>query len=321
MMILLIWSSIFITFFLLTYALATGWSKRQKAKARVLSPGSMAGTSIFLPKEESPRLKETLAEWLAHVGEWVLPNLERLSPMRRSLIKAGYRKTKAVAIYMGLRVIGAFVLPLPLLLYFTVKGKLTPLTILMALCFTVVGFYLPTKILDIKIKRRQDRLDRALPDILDLFVICMEAGLSLNATIGRVSYEIQGVYEDFYDELQITAAEIRTGIPWDEAFDNLGKRTDVQSIRSVVGLMIQSDKLGASIADALRHHSEFIRTQRLLRAEERAQKLPVKMLFPTIFFIFPAILIVVVGPGLIHIIDKLFKGTFSQSGILFKGMR
>jgi tight adherence protein C len=320
-MILLIWSSVFITFFLFTYALATAWSKRQRAKARVLNPSSMAGSSVLLPKEETPRLKETFAEWLAHVGEWVLPNLERLSPMRRSLIKAGYRRAQAAAIYMGLRITSAFLLPLPLLIYFTVKGEISPLTILYALFLAVVGFYLPTKVLNIKIKRRQDRLDRALPDILDLFVICMEAGLSLNATIGRVSYEIQGIYEDFYDELQLTAAEIRTGISWDEAFDNLGKRTDVQSIRSVVGLMIQSDKLGASIADALRHHSEFIRTQRLLRAEERAQKLPVKMLFPTIFFIFPAILIVVVGPGIIHIVNKLFKGPLAQSGMFLKGLR
>lgn len=320
-MMLLIWSSVFVTFFLFTYALATLWSKRQRAKARVLNPGSMAGSPVLLPKEESPRLRDTFAEWLAHVGEWVLPNLEKLSPMRRSLIKAGYRRTQAVAVYMGLRITGAFLLPLPLLLYFTLRNKISPLTILYALVFAIVGFYLPTKILDIKIKRRQDRLDRALPDILDLFVICMEAGLSLNATIGRVSYEIQGIYDDFYDELQLTAAEIRTGIPWDEAFDNLGKRTDVQSIRSVVGLMIQSDKLGASIADALRNHSEFIRTQRLLRAEERAQKLPVKMLFPTIFFIFPAILIVIVGPGLIHIVDKLFKGAFSQTGMFLNGMR
>ena len=320
-MILLIWSSVFLTFFLLTYALATVWSKRQRARARVFNPASVAGASIFLTKGDSPRLKETLAEWLAYIGEFILPNLEKLSPMRRSLIRAGYRRAQAVAIYLGFRIIGAFVLPLPLLFYFSLKGNITLLTIFLALCFAVLGFYLPTKILEIKIKRRQDRLDRALPDILDLFVICMEAGLSLNATIGRVSYEIQGIYDDFYDELQLTAAEIRTGISWDEAFNNLGKRTDVQSIRSVVGLMIQSDKLGASIGDALRNHSEFIRTQRLLRAEERAQKLPVKMIFPMIFCIFPAIMIVVAGPGIIHIIDKFFKGTFLQAGQMFKGVR
>jgi tight adherence protein C len=320
-MILIIWISVFVTCSLFTYALAVGWSKRQRAKVRVLNLHPMAGSSVLLAKEESRGLNKTFAEWLAYIGEWVLPNLEKLSPMRKSLIKAGYRRAQAVAIYMGLRIAGAFLLPLPLLLYLTIKGKMSPLNILFALCFAIVGFYLPTKILDIKIKRRQDRLDRALPDILDLFVICMEAGLSLNATISRVSSEIHGIYDDFYDELQLTAMEIRTGIPWDEAFDNLGKRTDVQSVRSVVGLMIQSDKLGASIAEALRHHSEFIRTQRLLRAEERAQKLPVKMLFPTIFFIFPAILIVVVGPGIIHIVDKLFKGPLAQSGELFKGMR
>jgi tight adherence protein C len=97
---------------------------------------------------------------------------------------------------------------------------------------------------------------------------------------------------------------VRTGIPWDEAFDNLARRTEVQSIKSMVALIIQSDRLGASIATALRNHSEFVRTQRILRAEEKAAKLPIKMIFPLIFCIFPAIIIVVVGPGIIHIFDK-----------------
>ena len=164
--------------------------------------------------------------------------------------------------------------------------------------------------LGIKLGRRQDRLDRALPDILDMFVISMDAGLSLNAALHRVADEIRGIFDDFYDELQIAADELRTGINWDEAFDNLTKRTGVQSIRSMVSLMTQTGKLGGSIGDALRNHSEFTRTQRLLRAEEKAAKLPIKMVFPMIFCIFPAIVIVVVGPGLIHIYDKFFKGGF-----------
>ena len=103
---------------------------------------------------------------------------------------------------------------------------------------------------------------------------------------------------------------MRTGIDWDEAFENLAQRTGVQSIRSMVNLMIQSGRLGGSVGDALRHHSEFTRTQRLLRAEEKAAKLPVKMVIPMIFCIFPAIIIVVVGPGLIHIFEKFLKGGF-----------
>jgi type II secretory pathway component PulF len=139
----------------------------------------------------------------------------------------------------------------------TIHGRLNPATLAVAFVLVIFGFFLVSKILAVKIRHRQENLDRSLPDIIDLFVISMEAGLSLNAALQRVSEEIQGVYRDFSDELQITAGELRAGIPWDEAFDNLGKRTDVQSIRSMVGLMIQSNKLGASIGDALRHHSDF----------------------------------------------------------------
>ena len=121
-----------------------------------------------------------------------------------------------------------------------------------------------------KIRARQGRLDKALPDILDLFVISMDAGLSLNAAMNRVTEEIRGVFDDFFDEFQIAATEMRTGINWDEAFENLAKRTGVQSIRSMVSLMVQAGKMGGSIGDALRHHAEFTRTQRILRAEEQA---------------------------------------------------
>jgi tight adherence protein C len=108
--------------------------------------------------------------------------------------------------------------------------------------------------------------------------------------------------------LQIIATELSAGLTWDEAFENFVKRTGVQSIRSMVSLMTQTGKLGGRIGDALRHHSEFTRTQRLLRAEERAAKLPVKMVFPMLFCIFPAIVIVVIGPGLIHVYEKFVKG-------------
>jgi tight adherence protein C len=230
------------------------------------------------------------------------------------LIQAGYRHPKAPAVYLGIRVVTALAISFPLLLYFVIRGQLTPLTLVIAFAVSIIGFYLPTLVLGMKIRRRQERLDRALPDILDLFVISMDAGLSLNSALNRVAEEIRGVFDDFFEEFQIAATEMRTGINWDEAFENLAKRTGVQSIRSMVSLMVQAGKLGGSIGDALRHHAEFTRTQRILRAEEKAAKLPVKMVIPIIFFIFPAIIIVMVGPGLIHIFDK-----FLGPGGMFSG--
>ncbi|MCL4501716.1 MAG: type II secretion system F family protein, partial [Deltaproteobacteria bacterium] len=221
------------------------------------------------------------------------------------------------AVYFGLRIVTAFVLTFSLVLYFVIRESAAPTSFLMAFCLGIAGFHLPASLLRIKINNRQERLDKALPDILDMFVISMDAGLSLNAALHRVAEETRGVFQEFYEELQITAAEIRTGITWDEAFDNLAKRTGVQSIRSMVGLMIQSSKLGGSVGDALRHHGEFTRTQRLLRAEEKAAKLPVKMVIPMIFCIFPAIIIVVVGPGLIHIFDTFMKNGLFSGGFKF----
>jgi tight adherence protein C len=197
-------------------------------------------------------------------------------------------------------------LPLPLLLLFTTKIKIGVLGIFLAFSLSLFGFFLPTYLLKKKISRRQSRIDATLPDVMDLFVICMEAGLSLNASVHRVANEIKEVSKDFHDELQITAAELRTGIPWDEAFEGLGKRTGVQSLRSMAALMIQSNKMGTSLGQSFRTQSEFTREQRALRSEEAAAKLPVKMIFTLVMLILPAMFVVTVGPAIIHI-KALFK--------------
>lgn len=314
---MLFWSiagAVFIATFFFIYGLAVSWASRNKVKVRLGNPATILSTSLLLKKEKPSRLRERSMEWLAFYGQWALPNLDKVSQMRKCLIQAGYRHPKAPAVYLGLRVVAAFTFPLPLLLFYIMRGKLGLPSLFMALCLSIIGFHLPAHALGVKVKGRQERLDRALPDILDLFVIAMDAGLSLNAALQRVAEEIRGVFDDFFEELQITAAELCASIPWDEAFDNLAKRTGVQSIRSMVSLMTQSGKLGGSIGDALRHHAEFVRTQRILRAEEKAAKLPVKMVLPMIFCIFPAILIVVIGPGLIHIFEKFLKSGISLGG-------
>jgi tight adherence protein C len=308
-MIWIIWGMVFTAFFLLAYGMVTVWNRRMRIKGRVEEHSVPVAASVLMRRpDKSSALKGWVLQGLSYSGQLILPDLEKISAMRQDLIRAGIRHPQAPAIYLGLRIVTAFAFSLLFLLYLIIKNLLIPTTLAMAFFFAIFGFFLPDKALAVRIRHRQERLDRALPDILDLFVICMEAGLSLNSTLSRVAEEIRGVYRDFFEELQITAGELRAGLPWDEAFDNLGKRTDVQSIRSMVGLMIQSNKLGASLSNALRNHSDFIRTQRILRAEEKAAKLPVKMVFPLIFGIFPAIVIVAAGPGIIHIIDFFFKG-------------
>lgn len=299
---------VFIATFLLTYGLSLSWTKWSRVRERAVQSGIMPGTPLLQAKDTAGPYKRWLIKWLAFSGQWALPDLDKVSEMRKSLIQAGYRHPKAPVVYLGLRVVTAVALVLPLVLFFVIRAQLGPFQLLMAAALSIFGFFLPTKILAIKTSRRQERLDKALPDILDMFVIAMDAGLSLSAALQRVGEEIAGIFDDFHDELKIISTELNTGITWDEAFDNFAKRTGVQSVRSMVSLMTQTGKLGGSIGDALRHHSEFTRNQRLLRAEERAAKLPVKMVFPMLFCIFPAIVIVVVGPGLIHVYEQFIKG-------------
>ena len=307
---------VFIAMFFLAYGLSVTWARKKKVEVRADSPGPISGSAMLHPRPRESRVKAWSVEWLAYSGQWALPNMDKVSEMRKDLIQAGYRHPKAPAVYLGLRVVTALALSFPLLLFFIIRGQLAPFSLIIAFALSILGFYIPVQVLGMKIRGRQGRLDKALPDILDLFVISMDAGLSLNAAMNRVTEEIRGVFDDFFDEFQIASTEMRTGINWDEAFENLAKRTGVQSIRSMVSLMVQAGKMGGSIGDALRHHAEFTRTQRILRAEEQAAKLPVKMVIPMMFFIFPAIVIVTAGPGIIHIIDQFF----GASGIFSGGM-
>jgi tight adherence protein C len=306
----MLWLALLATFIaitLLVYGILFFLSQRDRVRAQLGNPQSASMPTFLRREAEAVPIKRWFLDRLSSSGAWVLRDLDRVSKVRETLIHAGYRSPQAVAVFYGLRVVFALLLPLPFLVYFFIRGKLTPFNLLVSFAISALGFILPSYLLSVRVRQRQNRLDRALPDVLDLFVICMEAGLALNATLNRVADEIRSAYRDFYEELQITSAELRTGIPWDEAFDHLGRRTGVASVKSLVGLMIQSDRLGASIGDALRNHGDFVRTQRMLRAEEKGAKLPLKLIFPLVLCIFPAMFIVTVGPGVIHIVDLLFK--------------
>jgi tight adherence protein C len=300
----------FAAVFLASYWIMANWNLKHKVRERVSQVEEHPDLPIVREEKKPGFLKGKILGWVSSSGQWAVKDAQKFSTVRENLIQAGFRQGQAPAVYFGLRVLCAFILPVPFLLFFIIKGKIAPPTLLVTFPISIFGFFLPAFVLSTMIKQRQTRLDKALPDVIDLFIICMEAGLALHSAVMRVAREIQGVYPDFCEELQLTSAELRTGIPWAEAFDNLGKRTGVQGIRSLVALMIQSDKMGTSIAQSLRTHSEFSRVQRGLRSEEKAAELPVKMIFPLALLILPAMLIVTAGPALIHVkvILRLFKG-------------
>ena len=162
------------------------------------------------------------------------------------------------------------------------------------------------------IARRQDALQRAIPDALDLMVVCVEAGLGLDQAIGRVGEEVKRTHPTLGDELNLLALELRTGVTRQEALRNLAHRTDLEEVRNLVAILVQTDRFGTSIGQALRVHADSMRTTRRLKAEELAAKLPVKLLLPLIFFIFPSMFIVTIGPACIRMVRVLFPALLGQ---------
>jgi tight adherence protein C len=295
----LIWIGPFATVAMSIYGCLIYFRNRRVVRDRC-KRASSSPIPVFHREIADNSLKKRFLDWVSSVGSWASREKEDTSELKSNLIQAGFRHPKGPGIYFGIRVLSAFCLPIPYLFYAAMNAEMTSRNLFIAVVMAGAGFYLPQYILRFITKRRQDRIDKALPDVLDLFIVCMEAGLALQATINRVADEVRHISLELFNEFQLTNAELRTGINRETALKNLGERTGVQNVKALVGLMIQSEKMGTSISQALRTHASFLRVQRGLRAEERAAKLPVKILFPMMFFIFPAIFVVVIGPAIIH---------------------
>src|SRR5262245_56277706 len=227
---------------------------------------------------------------------------EVLGPIRRRLIYAGYRRDTAVATYMGSRV--AFALLLPVLILLTpATWELQQIQLVFALCAAAgLGLVAPSYWLDQKVKARQKNLRLALPDALDLMVVCVEAGLGINASLKRVAEDFRTTHPILSAEFELANFETRAGKSTTEALRALADRTGVQDVGSLVAMLIQTERFGTGLADTLRVHADGMRLRRLQYAEEQANKAPLKMLFPTVL-IFVAMLIIVVGPGFLQMTE------------------
>lgn len=288
----------------LTYGILIYYSHRRLVRDRFKRVYS---TSLPLyQKKDEDTFKKRFLDWVSSLAKWSIKDKEEVSKVRMFLLHAGFRGNKGFGIFFGIKALSAFCLPIPYLIGNAMHGTLTSMQLFIALFIATFGFYLPQFVLTKIVQRRQDRIDKALPDVLDLLIVCMEAGLGLQATLTRVSDEVRAISPDVFTEFQITNAELRTGIPRETALRTLGERTGVQNLKALVGMMIQSERLGASIAQAMRTHAAFLRVQRAQKAEEKAAKLPVKILFPMLFFIFPAIFIVILGPAIIQMVKSGF---------------
>ena len=255
---------------------------------------------------------QVILEWFA---KWNQPSdTDELNATRRLLVTAGYRGRKAPVFFIGSKLLLAVVM---VLLFSMIPVKILgfPATTTMLfyyVWFAGFGYYAPSLWLKHVIASRQDSLRRAIPDALDLMVVCVEAGLGLDQAIAHVGQEVSQAHPALGEELNILSQELRAGVQRQAALRNFALRTDIEEVRNLVALLVQTDRFGTSIGQALRVHSDSMRTTRRLKAEELAAKLPVKLLFPLLLFIFPSMFIVTIGPACITIVRVLFPAMSGQ---------
>lgn len=251
--------------------------------------------------------------WTQPLAKAVLPKEDwKRSRLKSRLVRAGYRQERALHIFLASKVLLGFAVPILLAMPMLIMGKLPALQPAMSVSLLVlsalIGYYLPDVYLERVSRERQLRFTEGFPDAMDMLVVCVEAGLGLDAAIQRVGREIDVAHPELADELTLVSLELRAGKSREEALRSLGERTGVEAVQSLASLLIQAEHFGTSIASALREHAEEMRTLRLQRARERAAKLPVKMVFPILFFIFPALFLVILGPALVRIYAGFISG-------------
>ena len=277
------------------------------AAAYVLLP-SRAGAidrrleELTLAREEEVKPRyQSLIGMLKRLGEKAPKRPNELGSLRLRLVQAGYRRDEALTIFFGIRV--AFALGLFAIFASSIFARPN---IALALGGLGLGYILPGMLLARMAKRRSHRIRLSLADMLDLLVVSVEAGLGLDAALQRVGQELAFAYPELADELRLINLELRAGKPRAEALRNLADRTGVDDLGSLVTMLIQTDKFGTSVAQSLRVYSETLRTKRRQRAEEAAAKTGVKMVFPLVTCIFPAIWVITIGPAAIKFVTVLF---------------
>lgn len=262
----------------------------------------MEGAQSFLKQNISP-----LAKFAQPKQSW------DVSPLRRDLMSAGYRTEMAGKIYLGLKTVLTFALPLVFLAvsslfqFFKEDGVQNLAFYIFVLA--ALGYMLPNLILSVLVKRRRKDLRSNFPDALDLMRICVEAGLTLDVAIGRVGEEMRIRSKVLSDELHLVALEQRAGSQRNQALSNLAMRAGIPEVDALVSTLIQAEKFGTSVSDSLRIHSENLRLTRRLEAEEQAAKIPTKILLPLILFIFPILFILIISPA----VDSVKRSTSTVS--------
>lgn len=290
-----------ICFFIVIYVIS---QKVSKPKSRLFPEDKP--TEVIAEKKERfiipPNLSRKLQEMLG-----LAKNPVKVKELKKRLTMAGYYGDKALATFGTLKILAPVLTPVvvfPLLL----AGKVpTGLVGAFGYLSILLGFFLPNLILNHQIEGRQKKIMAGLPDALDLLVVCVEAGLGLDAAMKRVAEDFRASCPVLSREFIMVNLEINAGLERQQALRNLSERTGVEELSTLCAILIQADRFGTSIAQALRVQSDTMRTNRRQKLEELAAKTPVKLVFPLILFIFPAVMIVIIGPGAIKVYEAFVK--------------
>ena len=295
---------IFLTVFVVALVILTQFNtKTLQDRLRIVKTGSGLETEIDQQSKIPP--------WVGRMIELTKPVAKLSVPkegwessqLRIRFMNAGYRSETAPMMFFLAKTLLTFVLPAIYILYIFISGTDTKadLVLLYTVALAGLGYFLPNVFLERRIAYRKREILDSFPDAMDLIIVCVESGLGLDAALARVSEEMHMISPTLGEELHLINLELRAGSSRERALRNLALRTGVEDIDTLVAMLVQSDRFGTSIAQALRVHAENLRTKRRLRAEEAAAKIALKLLFPLIFFIFPSMLLVLLGPALISI--------------------
>jgi tight adherence protein C len=313
----LIPAAVFVGIMLVGMGLAAlaGFRRDRQEIVGKIQKGSIAGddTDILSADEEKGGPGKALKSFLAFFGrKFGSRDKDEISALRKKFLQAGYRGEHLIPLYYGSKIVctGLMIGAYYLLTIFVLRPMNLVYSLALAVLAGLAGYAIPSFWLKLKKLHRQEKVFEGLPDALDLMVVCVEAGMGLDAAIHRVASEIEIENKVVGEEFKVVGLELRAGKLRSDALRNLSMRCDQEDVSSLVALLIQTDKFGTSVAQALKVHADSMRVKRFQRAEELAAKIPVKLVFPLILFIFPALFVVIVGPAFITIYRNLFSIQF-----------
>ncbi|WP_316157578.1 type II secretion system F family protein [Cupriavidus sp. BIC8F] len=307
--------------FVLTFGVTLGalWlmqpdSLRRRITQVMQAPSSVEGSPSEKPQQDWLQTLERMSKPLAKLS---LPGEGwDTSAIRTRFMTAGWRNPAAIAVYFGAKTVLAVAFPALLFVLLPPawnedSPRLLPTAMLGV---AIVGFYLPDLFMRRTIRNRQRQIFETFPDALDLITVCVEAGLALDAALLKVVEEFRRERNPLGDELELLVLELRAGLPREKALRNLALRTGVDDVEMLVSMLIQADRFGTSVAESLRVHADSLRVKRRQRAEETAAKIAVKLLFPLIFFIFPSLMVVLLGSPALGFYRTLMPAMMGAGG-------